>query len=134
MNQEESILYKTVGKKNHFKVPDGYFYDFNNRMIALLPELESGKEKHTPKIIKLRHAHNMQFKIVAAACSLAFILGIGVLSLRQVDYQMAQQNSHNNSHHHKASPQMGATYTATDAAADYSMLDNEDIYAFVSEY
>lgn len=87
MNQEESILYKTVGRKNHFKVPDGYFCDFNNRMIALLPELESGKEKHTPKIIKLRHAHNMQLKIVAAACSLAFILGIGVLSLRQVDYQ-----------------------------------------------
>ncbi|EJP27709.1 hypothetical protein HMPREF1146_1903 [Prevotella sp. MSX73] len=76
----------------------------------------------------------MQLKIVAAACSLAFTLGIGVLSLRQVDNQMAQQNSHNNSHHHKASPQMGATYTATDAAADYSMLDNEDIYAFVSEY
>jgi len=40
MKQEESQILKQLGKDAGFKVPDGYFADFNARMADMLPEVE----------------------------------------------------------------------------------------------
>jgi len=40
MKQEESPILKQLGKDAGFRVPDGYFADFNRRMAESLPEVE----------------------------------------------------------------------------------------------
>ena len=40
MKQEESTILKKLGKDSGFKTPENYFDDFNERMTAMLPDVE----------------------------------------------------------------------------------------------
>ena len=40
MKQEESTILKKLGKDCGFKTPENYFDDFNERMTAMLPDVE----------------------------------------------------------------------------------------------
>lgn len=40
MKQEKSEILDRIGKDSGFKVPEGYFDEFNSRMAQMLPEVE----------------------------------------------------------------------------------------------
>ena len=40
MLKEEKYLNEVMGRKNPFRVPEGYFDDFADRMMEMLPEKE----------------------------------------------------------------------------------------------
>ena len=40
MKQEESHILNSIGKESGFQVPEGYFEQFNEQMLAQLPEVQ----------------------------------------------------------------------------------------------
>lgn len=125
MNYEEQELQERFGKGNPFRVPEGYFVQLTDRVMAQLPEREQQAEQITladrrPKsrLVALRPW------LYAAACIVAAVV-------------MGLTFHHS---HEPADEQTVASTTVTnteseyiDDAADYAMLDNAEIYAYLAE-
>jgi len=122
---EEKYLIEKVGKENPFKVPEGYFDTLSSQIMAKVEaegvaprDIKAGKEKHA-KVVWLRPV------LYAAASVCALFISV-------VAYQ---------SHSDKGTAAPTQTVVANnqmlmddyfDEAADYVMLDNQDIYAYLS--
>lgn len=50
MKEEASPILKKLGKDPGFKVPENYFEDFNERMAAMLPEVEITDVEQKPSL------------------------------------------------------------------------------------
>ena len=50
MKQEKSEILDRLGKDSGFKIPEGYFEDFNTRMAAMLPEVEITEVDSKPSL------------------------------------------------------------------------------------
>ena len=50
MKQEQSEILNKLGKDAGFKVPDGYFDEFNDRMLEMLPEVEITNVEAKPSL------------------------------------------------------------------------------------
>lgn len=122
---EEKYLIEKVGKENPFKVPEGYFDTLSSQIMAKVDaegvaprDIKAGKEKRA-KVVWLRPV------LYAAASVCALFISV-------VAYQ---------SHSDKGTAAPTQTVVANnqmlmddyfDEAADYVMLDNQDIYAYLS--
>ena len=104
MNEEKLILEK-FGKETPFKVPEGFFDDFTKDLMAKLPEQQENAPKKRP----------------------AAILAVSYLLQKPEQPVVAKQAKDNHIEN------INNTYNSIDEAAEYTMLDNEDIYAYVSE-
>lgn len=143
MTNEETIIHEKMGRNNPFRVPEGYFDSFTERLMAELPErpsLYSEAERpelqvvserpeqqvvSTPKKSRLRILRPV---LLAAACLCVAIFSVTLFLNQQQEM-----------------PEQTPVATATNAtgnnideeymdeAADYVMLDNADIYACLSE-
>lgn len=112
--EEEKYIENRVGKRNPFRVPENYFDGFSARMMQLLPE----QEKSRSKSMWLRPW------LYAAACVCVLIISATIwLALPEKEAQQAPV----------AVVEQLETSDAFDEAADYMMLDNYDIYAYLSE-
>ncbi len=122
-SKEERYLRSRVGKQNPFRVPEGYFDGFAARMTENLPE-QDGKAAvlATPRRSKV-----VRMVLYAAACLCIAVLGSAVywsrLSLQSTESGTAQVAAHT----------VASTDVYVDAVADYTMMDNSDIYAYLSE-
>ncbi|MBQ8047453.1 MAG: hypothetical protein IJ196_05970 [Prevotella sp.] len=120
MNKEEKILESRLGRDHHFTVPDGYFEQFNARIMEQLPEREA-------RIVKMRPTAWRRLRPVwlAAACVCGIVFSAGiyrhVAATQQAD--MVAQAQYDSQY-----------YYDYDEAADCMMLDNDDIYAYVASY
>jgi hypothetical protein len=120
MNREEEALEKKFGRKAPFTVPEGYFEDFASGLMDKLPEREShAVVKRLDVWYRLRPA------IMIAASVCAVILTIGAYFNKPKSGMRSEQPS--------AQIEKAPTYSVMDEAADYTMLDNEQIYAYVTE-
>jgi len=117
MSKEEKYLIENFGKQNHFRVPEGYFDDFADKLIASLPEHEQ-----QAKVVTMKPRRKFVRWAVAAALAV-LIAGVGV--------QFARTNQDN-----AETDKVAAVHyeTSVDQVADYMMIDNSDIYAYVSDY
>ena len=122
---EEKYLIEKVGKENPFRVPEGYFDTLSSQIMAKVEaegvaprDIKAGKEKRA-KVVWLRPV------LYAAASVCALFISV-------VAYQ---------SHSDKGTAAPTQTVVANnqmlmddyfDEAADYVMLDNQDIYAYLS--
>ena len=122
---EEKYLIEKVGKENPFKVPEGYFDTLSSQIMAKVEaegvaprDIKAGKEKRA-KVVWLRPV------LYAAASVCALFISV-------VAYQ---------SHSDKGVTAPTQTVVANnqmlmddyfEEAADYVMLDNQDIYAYLS--
>ncbi len=122
-SKEERYLRSRVGKQNPFRVPEGYFDSFAARMTENLPE-QDGK---TAAVVSLRRPRVVRMVLYAAACLCIAVLGSVVywskLSLQSTESGTAQVVTHT----------VASTDVYVDAVADYTMMDNSDIYAYLSE-
>ncbi len=122
-NKEERYLKSRIGKQNPFRVPDGYFDSFAERMMENLPE----QEARTIVMVKPRRSKLLRTVLYAAACLCIAVLGTVIYWQK-----LSEQNIESNS-----APVAVHTTTSSDAyvdaVADYAMMDNTDIYAYLSE-
>ncbi|MBQ7419778.1 MAG: hypothetical protein IJV17_03435 [Prevotella sp.] len=113
MMNEENILRERMSKENPFRVPEGYFDDFANQVMAMLPERE---QKPVAKRVLLRPW------MYAAACLLVAVFCVTVYFSRMTADEPVE------------TPQIAAvSETYMDEAADYAMLDNAEIYACLAD-
>ena len=132
-HNDELYLKKTVGNRNPFRVPEGYFEQFTDQLMQQLPEREDTvakqldiAQKHVSQTLARRTL--LRPLLYAAACTaLALMLG--------VSYYFMQSTAPSNE---PAPIAVVATTPATDyiyyeEAADYAMFDNTEIYACLSE-
>jgi len=125
MNEEKYIEEK-VGKRNPFLVPDGYFDSFADRLMQQLPEqplreVAASEERQPARMVRMRRW------LYAAACAVVLIVSAWVWqslpdtsAVKQPVAQVAAQQE----------PTGDASF---DEAADYLMLDNQDIYVYLAE-
>lgn len=125
MNEEKYIEEK-VGKRNPFLVPDGYFDSFADRLMQQLPEqplreVAASEERQPARMVRMRRW------LYAAACAVVLIVSAWVWqslpdtsAAKQPVAQVAAQQE----------PTSDASF---DEAADYLMLDNQDIYVYLAE-
>lgn len=102
---EETYLKETIGTRNPFQVPEGYFEQLTQQVMQQLPE-----RKPQSRLVALRPW------LYAAAC--VVVLVVMSLSLYLKPDAGEQQ---------VAVASVESTYM--DDAADYAMIDNSEIYA-----
>lgn len=144
MTDEEKIITTEAGKRNAFRVPDGYFEQFTERMMQRLPERETGEVAHTVQLSECKPAKTakksrlrMLRPYFAAAAFLCFaVFGITFYMHQHQKSNDAQalnaQHSIQNAQHQILNSAAEEAYF--EEAADYVMLDNAEIYAYLSEY
>lgn len=122
MKKEEKILIDKFGKANHFTVPEGYFESFTDQMMDLLPESEA-------RVIEMRPAtwwNRLPIKKVAAAVGAVLVIGAGSLWVGNHAHSGKENTVSSSSLHHSST---GSEYGTFDQMADYTMMDNQTIYA-----
>lgn len=113
--EEEKYIEERIGKRNPFLVPDGYFDQFADQMMASLPE-----RKPRAKSIWLRPA----IYVAAGICALFGL--VAALKFTPISDQTVPVQA-------QVLVQEQAD-DSFDEAADYMMLDNHDIYAYMADY
>ena len=133
-HNDELYLKQKVGNRNPFRVPDGYFDQLTQQVMQQLPEREETVAKQL-SITSQPRARKVQMRpwLDAAACSvLALAMGVSYYFLQ------SQSTSTDAAPMAAVAPAVSVTNEASDNsyfedAADYVMLDNTEIYAYLSE-
>ena len=122
---EEKYLIEKVGKENPFRVPEGYFDTLSSQIMAKVEaegvaprDIKAGKEKRA-KVLWLRPV------LYAAASVCALFISVVAYQSHSDDGVAAPTQTV------VANNQM-LMDDYFDEAADYVMLDNQDIYACLS--
>lgn len=137
MMNEEKKINDIFGKENHFKVPEGYFDNFAEQMMAKIPEQEIDSLEETDrelqenkaKMVHLSLWRRLPLRKIAAVLAVTAMLGGGVL------YQLQQAEKKHNAMAHNETPAIESSHVTDgdDAAfeqmADYTMMDSQDFYA-----
>lgn len=125
MNYEEKEMQERFGKENPFRVPEGYFDQLTERVMAQLPERDQQTEviplsarRPKSRLVALRPW------LYAAACTVAVVV-MG-LTFHHSNEPVEEQSLASTSSTNTESQYM-------DDAADYVMLDNAEIYACLAE-
>jgi len=122
MKNEERYIRNKMGDANPFRVPDGYFDSFQSRIMEQLSEREAVE-------IPMRRSFVSRFRgiMYAAACILLAVFGTVVY------INESGLRSEENADDVVASGSTGSgSYTYEEEFADYVMMDNTDIYAYLS--
>ena len=123
MNEEQYLINK-AGKENPFRVPEGYFDSLASQVMSRV-DAEGNKPQDMPMIEKKTKTVWLRPVLYAAASVCALFISV-------VAYQ---------SHSDQGTAAPTQTVVANnqmlmddyfDEAADYVMLDNQDIYACLS--
>lgn len=130
MIKEEQILKSRYGTQSSFRVPEGYFDELASRVMASVPEsqpaldMQSESASQGARIVpKWRRAVVRKVAVIAGVVLLLGGASIGIgtsLSSRQAGKSVASG---------AWASVMHSEDSSFDEAADYAMLDNQDIYA-----
>jgi hypothetical protein len=124
MTNEELYLKSRITNENPFRVPEGYFDRLTADVMARLPERQSEnpKEEKTARRIQLRRSW-------LAAASVAVVAIVGTL------VYFNKLNPADTADKQVAAVAAPVSDSYIDEAADYLMIDHQDIYAcLTSEY
>lgn len=105
-----------------FTVPEGYFEDFSERMMALLSEQFAIEQR---AISGHRHEKwwTKWYPYIAAACLCAIIVGGATLYFH---------SSNNNQEQETIVQEASSPNYLIDQIADYAMMDNADFYNYLA--
>lgn len=116
---EERILEQKFGKQTPFRVPEGYFSDFENK---LLNDISASASDSKPKSHRLRPWLWAVVSAAAVMSGVIFYLG----KTGSSDSRHARNAALTNTETHYSSD------TYIDKVSDYAMLDNSDLYSYVA--
>jgi hypothetical protein len=119
MMYEEDYLNSKLGKKNPFTVPEGYFEQLTAQVMEKLPEKQVAK---TATIKRLRP----WFYAAACICIGVFIAGI---AFNNNNDEVRKQMQMATAEQEYVESYYSDSYI--DEEADYAMVDNQDIYAYL---
>lgn len=120
MMNEEEYLNSKMGKKNPFTVPEGYFDKLTEQVMAKIPaEAEQVKPART---VRLRPWFYAAAACVCVAVFTAALLFSGRSENNVGLQQMASMEQENTNYY---------SDTYIDEEADYAMVDNQEIYAYL---
>ena len=110
MTKEEKRITELAGQQNPFRVPEGYFEGFNERLMARLPRTEKART------IPLRS------RLWRYAAAVAVILGVGSALYWNHDTRSEM-----------AYYEESTLEQYYNEALDYAMVDNMEIAAYLTE-
>ena len=116
--KEENDLKQAYGTQAPFKVPEGYFNVFATRMMQMLPEQEA-------KVIEMKPSGWLRWRPYVAAASICAIIGGSAL------FFFGQNTEQTTAYSGSNAP---ATEITMEQAADYVMIDNDDIYTYLADF
>lgn len=129
----EHQLHSTYGNKRPFTVPDNYFSDLSSQIMAKIPVEEP---VNTPEnTVKTKKSHFVLIRRVRPLAIAAAMIGIIMIAFWSfTDYTSNQKSAADAS-------QKGVEETLSkaissdsfDEAADYMMMDEDDMYAYVAD-
>jgi hypothetical protein len=127
MDSDELQLSNIVGKKECFRVPDGYFEQLPDKIMAKLPKEEKMQGVgHLSLTFKQR-------KFIAAAIVVGAI-GISIfMSLDRILQSSPQSSGAKTSAMVTSASVESHSDKMIDEFADYAMLDNEDMYSYLED-
>lgn len=137
MMNEEKKINDIFGKENHFKVPEGYFDNFAEQMMAKIPEQEidspeetdKNRQENKAKFVHLSLWRRLPLRKIAAVLAVTAMLGGGLL----YQLQQAEKKHHAMAHNETPTTENSHVTDGDDAAfeqmADYTMMDSQDFYA-----
>lgn len=130
MQTEETHIVNTYGKQQPFRVPQGYFDSLTSNIMANLPERPTHAGA-TPNSQKTNKPHNTIYRYLRPALAIAasFLLITFTAYTFFVNKDEASTTLRANGGYGEAD-----SYTEIDQTADYVMMDNEDMYAYVAGY
>ena len=116
MNEEQYLIEK-VGKENPFRVPEGYFDSLASQVMSRV-DAEGNKPQDMPMIEKM--AKTVWLRPVLYAAASVCALFISVTAYQHFTAQPVENTT-----------EQVAVYSDNSfaEAADYVMIDNQDIYA-----
>lgn len=124
---EEQIIKDKIGKGNPFRVPDHYLDHLTDSVMANVmangkPVMDAAATKTRTISVRLRRV------IYAAACvAVMFVVSLAVLLGGNDNQKLADSRTKTNE------PTYAETHeTTVDEVADLAMMDNSDIYAYLS--
>lgn len=117
MLNEDKYIRERFGKENHFRVPEGYFDGFADRMSNRIQDDESVRVKSRMFMIRSLRP------LLSAACVSIAVMGAVVY------FSKAGLSDNVGVADDVVAHTAGTMYTAEDAVIDYAMMDNTDIYA-----
>lgn len=118
MDGQEDMLKQRFGQKTPFTVRDGYFEDFVSTLMAKLPEAKYDAIPAT-RISKPRFSFAMMIaaSVVTVVFSVTAFLNKPIQSFDQQFSESVDSYSD----------------TEVDEMADYAMIDNEQLYDYMTE-
>lgn len=130
MMKEEHILKATLGTRNHFQVPEGYFDELASKVMASIPESQPVVEMQVEHISQRARIlplwqNAMLRKVAAVACVVLLLGGVSV----GVGTSLSSRNDAQHVFGQNYTPVAQTEDSSFDEAADYTMLDNQEIYA-----
>lgn len=128
--KEEHILKATLGTRNHFQVPEGYFDELASKVMASIPESQPVVEMQVEHISQRARIlslwqNTMLRKVTAVACVALLLGGVSV----GVGTSLSSRNDAQHVFGQNYTPVAQTEDSSFDEAADYTMLDNQEIYA-----
>ena len=122
-------LQKEYGTQRPFTVPENYFSELSSRVMAQIPT-EEQKESVVPVKPRRAMVHYLR-PLVAAAMTIGVVL-IGFLAYHEFDGEQEKQ-SLADSHLAQGAQEVSASSEDDfDQAADYFMIDESDMYAYLA--
>ena len=133
MMNEEKYIKEKMGTKNPFTVPEGYFEQLSDRIMSRLP----GQDEHTVTDANTmldaqqKPARTHRLRPWLAAASIAALVAVGATLF--FGQKSASTITQENDEALFATNYYGDTYSDTyiEEEANYAMVDNQDIYAFL---
>lgn len=152
MNNEDKYLADKFGRENHFHVPDGYFDHFSSRLMERLaeqttegdginhPEVQrpDAREQAAIRPLPVRPQRRKWLWAVAAVFAGLVVSTITWHEMNRTGSQTSiQQGAPDEvSVSHMASNDGSTSYFSDSdmqEMVDYTMLDNEDMYAYIAD-
>lgn len=121
MNTDEQFIVEHFGKKRYFRVPDNYFRIFHDRMMDAV--VKNGGCPHSEKTT----AHRIRLIACAAAC-VAVLLVCGVCFMKS-----AVESKNDGQVQSVRADVNDAENSFVEQVADYLMIDNDDLYAYIAD-
>ena len=108
-------------KNNHFTTPEGYFEHLSARVLQRI----DNQEAQPAKVTDIR-SKGKRYIAIAASVMALFTLGSVYSALQRHEARSLDMQA-------KATQQQVLSTDALDMAVDYTMCDNDDIFAFLME-
>ena len=136
-HNDELYLKQTVGNRNPFRVPDGYFEQLTEQVMQQLPDCEQTVAKQVDiaqQPVSQPRAKKVQMRpwFYAAACmALAMMMGVSYYFIQSESTATDAVPMAAVAPAPTVAPAVDNSYI--DEVADYVMMDNTEIYACLSE-